>query len=237
MTMPDPDALLSAYDTHLRGAPEILDAAWHDRDGPLLRAIFDDTGFVTTLPLTTYDVQDLDGMITRTIDFFARDTDVTQFEWKTRGHDHPAELMDRLTAHGLVAGETETVMIGEAALLTAWDPPEGITLRKMSDGQPGLGDRVEHWVAQDPAGTVVTRGRLEFVPGTEFAGLWGGSTMPEWRRRGIYRALTSARARSAVARGVRYLHSDCSSASRPILERAGLVAVTTTTPYIWSRGT
>jgi hypothetical protein len=35
--------------------------------------------------------------------------------------------------------------------------------------------------------------------------------------------------------GVRYIHSDCSAMSRPILERSGLVAVTTTTPYLWKR--
>ena len=46
---------------------------------------------------------------------------------------------------------------------------------------------------------------------------------------------TSARARSALGRGVRYLHSDCTAMSRPILERSGLVAVTTTTPYLWRR--
>ena len=63
----------------------------------------------------------------------------------------------------------------------------------------------------------------------------GGATDPDWRGRGLYRALTAARARSALARGVRYLHSDCTEMSRPILERAGLVAVTTTTPYVWHR--
>ena len=73
------------------------------------------------------------------------------------------------------------------------------------------------------------------VEGTEFAGLWGGATLPEWRGRGIYRALTAARARFALAEGVRYLNSDCTAMSRPILERSGLVAVTTTTPYVWQR--
>ena len=60
------------------------------------------------------------------------------------------------------------------------------------------------------------------MPGTEFAGIWGGSTLPEFRGRGIYRALVAARARSAIARGVRFIHSDCTDMSRPILERSGL---------------
>lgn len=81
---------------------------------------------------------------------------------------------------------------------------------------------------------VISAGRLEPVAGTEFAGLWGGATLPEWRGRGIYRALTAERARSALARGVRYLHSDSTEFSRPILERSGLVKVSTTTPYVWT---
>ena len=54
----------------------------------------------------------------------------------------------------------------------------------------------EHWIATDPDGQVVCAGRLDMVPGTEFGGLWGGSTVPAWRGRGIYRALVAARAES-----------------------------------------
>jgi GNAT superfamily N-acetyltransferase len=79
----------------------------------------------------------------------------------------------------------------------------------------------------------VSSARLEVVPGTEFGGLWGGSTLQRWRGRGIYRALVAHRARIAVERGIRYLQVDASEDSRPILERLGFVAVTTTTPYVW----
>ena len=94
----------------------------------------------------------------------------------------------------------------------------------------------EYWLAEvADTGQVVAAGRLTVVPGTSFAGVWGGSTLPEWRGRGIYRALVAARARAALARGVRLINSDCTDMSRPILERSGLVAVTTTTPYVWTR--
>jgi len=97
-----------------------------------------------------------------------------------------------------------------------------------------MGDAETFWVAEAD-GKVVSAGRLNRVAGTEFAGLWGGATLPEWRGKGIYRALTAARALFAMDEGVRYIHSDCSAMSRPILERSGLVAVTTTTPYLWKR--
>jgi GNAT superfamily N-acetyltransferase len=109
--------------------------------------------------------------------------------------------------------------------------PEPLTLVAQIRDNPG---EVELWLAEYD-GQVVCAGRLDIVSGTAFAGLWGGATLPRWRGHGLYRALTAARARSAEALGVRYLHSDCSPMSRPILERSGLVAITTTTPYVWTR--
>jgi GNAT superfamily N-acetyltransferase len=71
------------------------------------------------------------------------------------------------------------------------------------------------------------------VPGTRFAGLWGGGTVEAHRGRGIYRALVAQRARAAVDRGYRYLQVDASSQSRPILERLGFHPLSTTTPYVY----
>src|SRR5205814_6574322 len=81
---------------------------------------------------------------------------------------------------------------------------------------------------------VVSAGWVRFARGTDFASLWGGSTLPAWRGRGIYRATVAHRAQLTAERGFRYLVVDASDDSRPILERLGFIAVTTTTPYIWS---
>ncbi|MGC4747378.1 GNAT family N-acetyltransferase [Micromonospora sp. DT201] len=91
-------------------------------------------------------------------------------------------------------------------------------------------DGMELWVAE-AGGRIVSAGRLEPVPGTDFAGIWGGATLAEWRGRGIYRALTAARARSALRMGKTLINSDSTEYSRPILERYGLIKVSTTTPY------
>ena len=92
--------------------------------------------------------------------------------------------------------------------------------------------------AEEPPGsgatTVVSAGWVRYVSGTGFATLWGGSTLKPWRRRGIYRALVTYRARLAAARGYTLLQVDASDDSRPILERLGFVALTTTTPYVWT---
>ena len=263
------DDLLTAYDDQLRTDVEVRRATEVVREGPVWWAVFDHGGFVTYRDLGGLAGDDLDRLIERTVAHFRDDTAVASFEWKSRGHDLPADLGDRLAAHGLVAEPVETVMIGEATLLAAEVPvavgPDGpVVVRRVGEGGDlvtdltrmsaaqesvfgrGRGPSIESSLAELDAGDseywiaevgdrVVCGGRLTVVPGTEFAGIWGGSTLPEFRGRGIYRALVAARARAALARGVRLIHSDCTDMSRPILERSGLVAVTTTTPHVWTR--
>lgn len=80
----------------------------------------------------------------------------------------------------------------------------------------------------------VCAARIEYVPNTQFAGLWGGGTVKEWRGRGIYKALVRYRAELAAKRGYAYLTVDASEDSRPILERIGFTRLAITTPYIWT---
>lgn len=259
-------ALLEAYDAQLRLEAEVLTATDVTHDGPLVRGLFDRGGFVSYRDLDGLTGSALDELIQRTVAYFRDETDVDDFEWKTRGHDEPADLAEHLLAAGFRADPQETVMIGEAtALAVPVEIPAEVSLRRLDvndvtflddarrmaamqeaafgDG-PSSDDLVarliqpeglaEAWVAE-VGGDVVCAGRLEVVPGTEFAGLWGGATLEAWRGRGIYRALVAARAFSAIDRGVRYLQSDCTEMSRPILERSGLERVTTTTPFVWQR--
>ncbi|MEV1021176.1 GNAT family N-acetyltransferase [Streptomyces sp. NPDC050264] len=181
-------------------------------------------------------------------------------EWKAYGHDRPGDLGARLTAAGFVPEETETLLVAETAGL-AFDvaPPDGIRLlpvtgeaqveliervheRAFGTSRSSIGYQVRQQLADDPA-TVpavvalhgdepVSAGRLEPHAGTDFASLWGGGTVPEWRGRGIYRALVAFRARIAAGRGFSYVHVDATSYSRPILERLGFVVLGTTTPYV-----
>lgn len=262
----DSSSLLEAYDAQLRRDAEVLTATEVTYDGPLVRGLFEWGGFVSYQDLDGLTGDALDALIQRTIAYFRDETDVRDFEWKTRGHDAPADLGEHLLAAGFRADPQETVMIGEAAALAVpVDIPAEVSLRRLDPDAAGFlevahrmavmqtavfGDgptaddligRLRHpdrlaeaWVAE-VGDEVVCAGRLEVVPGTEFAGLWGGGTLERWRGRGIYRALVAARARSAIDRGVRYLQSDCTEMSRPILERSGLSRVTTTTPFVWQR--
>ena len=260
----DPADLLAIYDDQLRVGGETSGGGEVTRLGPLHLVEFPGGfGFVTYRDLDGADPATIERWVGAVVEHFSARPQVTDVEWKTRGHDVAPGLHEALVGHGFVPGEEESVMLGPAEPLTAPVPlPDGVTVRRIEDeagvrAMSAAADRafeqpestrraddlvhrlrqnpeIEYWVAEAD-GEIVSSGRLEPVPGTEVAGVWGGSTLPAWRGRGIYRAVTAARARSALRHDCRYLHSDSTEYSRPILERSGLVRVTTTRPYEWHR--
>ncbi|MCD0486206.1 GNAT family N-acetyltransferase [Streptacidiphilus sp. ASG 303] len=183
-----------------------------------------------------------------------------EFEWKLYARDRPGDLGARLRAAGFTPEPEETVMVARVRDLPAdASLPEGVRLLPVADpagvdlvvdvheqafGADGdrlrrrLLDRLAHspgtvrMVVAVADGLPVCAARMELEPGTDFAGLWGGGTVPAWRGRGLYRALVAHRARAAAELGYPYLRVDASDRSRPILERLGFVPLDTTTPYV-----
>jgi GNAT superfamily N-acetyltransferase len=184
------------------------------------------------------------------------------FEWKLYDYDQPSDLAGRLTAAGFVPDEDEAVMVAEVAEVPAHVIlPEGVTLRPVTtEAEVGLlidvhervfgGDQSRlrqdllaqlREAPQSVAMVLAMAGdepvcsaRADFPPDSEFAGLWGGGTLPAWRGRGIYRALIAYRAGLAARRGYRYLTVDASADSEPILGRLGFRCLARTTPYQWA---
>ena len=255
------DELLALHDQQVRGTIAArLPKSWTVvRDGPVLQVETRGPGLTFAQELDGVSVAELDALIGRVRQRAAATG--RSVEWKTYGHDR-ADLPERLRLAGFVPEERETVLVGRAADLTAaGEAPAGVTIRATTDPADlsriaamesevwgadwswladDLRDRIESApdniviLLAEADGEVVSAAWLPIFPGTEFAALWGGSTLERWRRKGIYRALVAERARIAVARGIRYLMVDASDDSRPILERLGLHAVTTTTPWVWS---
>jgi GNAT superfamily N-acetyltransferase len=163
-------------------------------------------------------------------------------EWKYYSHDGP-ELRERLLAAGLEPEDEETVVVAEAASIEP--PADDVELRLATDEFVELAERVfgrSHGsglperslaVVAVVDGQPVSGGRVDFEDDVEFAGLFGGITLPEYRRRGLYRATVAKRAELARERGYRWLYSDALPTSRPILERVGFVPITTTTPFVF----
>ncbi|MBO0985161.1 GNAT family N-acetyltransferase [Rathayibacter sp. SD072] len=251
---------LQAYDEQVRSDAETPSAVSVVREGPLRLVTFaGGRGFVTYRDLGGADEAGIGALVAAAVAHFDADPAIRAVEWKTRGHDRAPGLHEALLVHGFAPDDPESIMIGPLeALAGDAPPPPGTTLRRVVEeaevramsavideafgesvdvgiadalvARLARGDGMELWVAEVD-GRMVGGGRLEPVPGTDFAGIWGGALLPQFRGRGIYRALTAARAASALALGKRLVYSDSTEDSRPILERSGLMKVSTTTPY------
>lgn len=225
----------------------------------MIRVEYPNRGFVSYRSLAGLDGAEIDALIARQREFFAAKGQPV--EWKLRGHDMPADLPERLRAAGFEPEDQETVLIAESAdivnRLEGREVVDGVTIRLAgertdferitamestvwNDDWSWLTDDLERrhatgltdiYVAEAD-GHVVSAAWAVYKQNTEFTGLWGGSTLAEWRGKGIYKALVAVRAAQAVARGYKYLHVDASDDSSPILQRLGFLAVTTTTPYV-----
>lgn len=157
-------------------------------------------------------------------------------EWKWYSHDPPG-LRERLLAEGFEPGEEEAVLVAEAAAIA---PPEhevavdpeaflrviGAVFDRVYE-IPGEAAPVVALVDGEP----VSCGRVDLPAQGEFAGLFGGATLPAFRGRGLYRATVAARAQIARERGYRWLYVDALPTSRPILERLGFEQIATTIPF------
>lgn len=255
----DHEAVLSLFDRDMReGAQPDGPDARVERIGGVVRQVASARGW-NGVVWSDLDETDADAAIAAQVAYFSGLGH--EFEWKVYGHDRPADLGQRLGAAGFTPEPEETLMIAEVAGLDLdAEPPEGIRLLPVTDAagvdlvadvhQKAFGtdgsrmrDQLLARLTREPdtvvatvalAGDVpVSAARMEFVPGTRFAGLWGGGTVDAWRGRGIYRALVAHRARTAADRGYRYLQVDASNQSRPILERLGFEPLTTTTPWVY----
>ena len=152
-------------------------------------------------------------------------------EWKYYSHDGP-ELRERLLAAGLVPEDEETVVVAEAASIRLRPTTSScvtVTSQFVELAASIFGRLVD--LPQQAVGVValvdgkaVSGGRVDFEDGVDFAGLYGGFTLPEFRGRGLYRATVAKRAELARERGYGLLYSDALPTSRPILERLGFVA-------------
>jgi GNAT superfamily N-acetyltransferase len=251
----DAPALLDAFDTQVRRrpTPEPPDG-YIERDDDVIRTYGAGWTGVTWSDLHPATA---DTVIAAQIDRLTGRA--RPWEWKYYSYDQPPDLPERLTAAGLTAGPVEALLVAEIADLPLdVPPPPGVRLRPVTDrpdvealicvhdevfgtDHTAMGEALLAGLHQRPstvaavlalAGqTPTAAARLEFHPGTDFASLWGGGTLPDWRRRGVFRSLVAHRAAMAAAAGYRYLQVDASPDSRPILRRLGFVELATTIPF------
>jgi hypothetical protein len=160
--------------------------------------------------------------------------------WEVGTHATPADLVERLLALGLVDDQPYPLAVGMVLTEAPAAAPPGVQVRRAETDDEYLASaRIAAIAFQAPMPTEPPKERdplnpvyLAYVDGEPVArasaslgehavSLFGGSTLPEARGRGAYRALVAARWEDAVARGTPVLVTQASPMSRPILGRLG----------------
>ena len=250
--------VLALYDVDERQNSE--HPSYHlQKTAEVVRHVSKDATRLSFITYSNLTAENADTIIQREIAFF-EDHEGIGFEWKTYAHDTPPDLPQRLANHGFAADEEEALLVMDlqdcpevylqpvkldvrrigieqlqdvvTVLEGVYDTPYDWLERQM---RQNLTDQPDFWsiyvayVDDKPACAAWSN----FPKNSHFAGLWGGATLAEYRKRGLYTAVVATRAQEAIQRGYRYLMVDASDMSRPILQKRGFQLLTHTTPYTW----
>ncbi len=244
----DRTALLARYDEELRRRAPYFDADMRlERDGEVVRLLgaTPDAGNNCVL-YSALDESTAAACVDRQVAYFrglGRD-----FEWKLHEHDLPATLGALLRERGFEADPGEMIMTWDLSRRLDAPKPQGYEVRPLRDEESldavtavqnavwtdeDLGwlsaslareraarpESIRFHVVWSAGGPVCAGGtRLH----GRFASLFGGSTLPEHRGRGVYRALLASRLEEARRRGASFALVDAGPMSRPILAAPGL---------------
>ncbi|CAG0936038.1 hypothetical protein TFLX_04899 [Thermoflexales bacterium] len=209
------------------------------------------------------DEADLDAVIQEQIAYFS--TMDQPFSWHVYEHDTPPSLKEHLLAQGFAPDDDpDAVMVLEVqetspALLN----PAAIEIRRITQrdhlddvvqieaqvwgGDFGwlkqrLGDHLEvpNYLSVYVAyvdGQPACSSWIYFHPHSQFAGLFGGATLPDFRARGLYTAILAVRVQEAMQRGYRFLATGASPMSQPILAQNGFRLLTRAYAHEWQGST
>lgn len=253
--MIDAGSIRRLYDRHER-RPDVIDGMVREATALTLRFV-NVAGGPGLVLHSTLDEHTADAAIEAEVERFR--AAAQPFEWKLHDHDAPTDLAQRLAASGFTP-EPEEVLVALDLAGTLPEVPPAVEIREVTS--PADFDmvrriraaafgrdrdwqdaalRAEHERTPDALriyvafldGAPAAAGWSRLVPGTPFATLWGGGTVPALRRRGAYRALVARRLDEARARGYRHALVDAGPESLPILKRLGFVAIARMTPMVW----
>ena len=213
----------------------------------------------STIVYSRLDAAQADGVIRGEVAYF--DGLGHDLEWKLYAHDSPANLDEYLVAHHFEAEDPEAIMVLDLASVpgTVRGAPQhdirrttdpaglrevlAVSQAVWEEDLSELGARLALELRAEPCdlavyiayvdGVPACCGWLRYDPRSQFASLWGGSTLPGYRKRGLYTALLAARMQEAQRRGARFLTVDAGAMSRPIVAALGFVQLTTARAYMW----
>jgi hypothetical protein len=196
-----------------------------------------------------FDRDELDDVIAEVHDLL-RERGRDRCSWEVGSGARPPGLPELLLARGM-AWEDDPLQIGMVLDHEPEPVPDGVSVRvadtrdayaaseRIARTAFGMQDELSDQQLTalfERSDLAVSRRYLASVDGVDVATgnaiftehgvvLNAGSTLPEWRGRGAYRALVRARWDAAVVAGTPVLVTQAGAMSRPILERLGFVAV------------
>jgi GNAT superfamily N-acetyltransferase len=255
----DKQELLALYDIQLR--IEIEHPGVRKETFPQLVRFIRPAPGMNFISYSRLDEVDLDTVIQEQIAYFSP---IDQpFSWHVCEHDSPPNLKDRLMAHDFMPDDDpDAVMVLEVnnASPVLLKPPaievKRIEQRDQLDDvvqveeqvwggnfswlKRRLGDHLEipNYLSVYVAymdGKPVCSSWIYFQPHGQFASLFGGATLPTYRKHGLYTALLAIRTQEAIRRGYRFVSTGASPMSRPILEKNGFYFLTFAYAYEWQR--
>lgn len=205
------------------------------------------------------DEGNADRVIQEQVDYF-RPHD-GPFTWKVYSHDPGrAGIRERLAAQGFVPDEGGPLMVldlenAPVELLR----PVTADVRRLTEREQ-LEDVIEvmkpvwggnfDWMRGRMGGHMAIPGHLSiyvayvedkpacagwtyFYGKSQFASLFGGSTIEAYRKRGLYTAVLAVRVQEAIQRGGRFMDIEASSMSQPIVSRHGFRVVCDVEDWEW----
>ncbi len=183
------------------------------------------------------------------------------FEWKVYEHDSPPDLRARLVVQGFKSRERDVVMVlnvREAQPRLLRSPH--VEVRRLTDVAqlPALTALLNQVYGVDFAyleqllgddlrqrpyyssiytasvdGSLAGVGWIQFPVRSQFASLWGGTVLPQYRGRGIYRSLLAVRLQEAIRRGYSLLTIEAPRSCRGLAENFGFELLTFAHSCLW----
>ena len=183
------------------------------------------------------------------------------FEWKLYDYDPPSDLKERLKSHGFMIEEAEAIMVldlkdapeilwqpilpdvqkiidpknlvdVQSVEQQVWDEDYSFVRQFLEDALRNYPEQMSVYVAYNNE-QPVSAAWVYFPKHSQFASLWGGSTVSGFRKQGFYTALLAVRAQEAKSRQVKFLTVDASPMSRPIWEKQGFEMIASSYPCKW----
>ena len=200
----------------------------------------------------------LHDVIHREVDYF---TPMQQpFTWKVYDHDLLPALKDELSSHGFKHDDdpADVMVLDVRNTPAGLFEPVKVDIRRI-DSMDGLQDIIHvldnvwggsnTWVNERLGMHLNVPGYLSvyaayvddqpasiawtYFPRGQFATLFAGSTISEYRKQGLYTSLLATRLKEIRERGYRYAVVETGAMSKPIVEKHGFQHLTTVYDYEW----